>query len=79
MAQIDLKMSKHNEYACYASSASLAAAHKKVMEQAWASIEAQCVDRVCIELCKPHGRIANLDEFYGVCYNTVINKPLKVG
>lgn len=38
MTQIDIKMSKHNWHACYASSVSLAAAHKKAIDRASASM-----------------------------------------
>jgi len=77
MTQIDIKTSKHNGYACYASSASLAAARTKAIEQAWASIEAELVDKVVVELTTGMGKIDNLEGFLAVCYKPVCYKHLR--
>lgn len=47
-----------------------------IMEQAYIKLEAECVDRVCQELCNPHGRIQDLDRFLGDLKNTVFPKYL---
>lgn len=74
MAKFERNLSKHNQHACYASSASLAAAHKKAIEQAWASIEAQLMEIVLSGLCGSHGRVHDLEAKLHKEYLCIIEK-----
>ena len=79
MARFDPENSKHNHDACMLAPASVGAAVRKKLEQAYEACEAELVDRVCIELCSPCGQIQNMDEFFWGLKNTVYDKHLSFG